>query len=129
VGLFALTTMVAFPALAQVTGKISDPRISVKATPEIIVTETHIAILKNVLNLRPEQEAYWIPVQAALGDLARWQAMTASEVASSVAGVKKRLKRIATVAAPLIRALDEDQRRNVMILARTFGFEHLVASF
>src|SRR3990172_7463476 len=106
VGAITLATAVVSPALAQVTGKISDPRISVKALPEIMVTETHIAILKNVLNLRPEQEPYWLPVQAALGDLARWQAMTASEVASSDAGVKKRLKRVASAAAPLIPALD-----------------------
>jgi hypothetical protein len=143
VGAIALMTASASSALAQTTGIISDPRIRVEALrvearPEIIVTETHIAILKNILNLRPEQEPYWVPVEAALGELARWQAKKASE--SGTAGrtsnrkaadvnAKKQLKRIAAVSAPLIRALDENQRRDVITLARAFGFERLVASF
>jgi len=138
VGAIPLMIGLAPSALAQTTGKVSEPRIRVEALPEIIVTETHIALLKNMLNLRPEQEPYWVPVEAALGDLARWQAMTASEFDTvertsnrqvSGAGAMTRLKRLATVAAPLIRALNENQRRDVMMLARTFGFEYLVASF
>jgi hypothetical protein len=40
-----------------------------------------------------------------------------------------RLKRIAALATPLLRSLDDGQRRNVMTLARTFGLEHLLVSF
>jgi hypothetical protein len=137
-GAMALVTAWVPSTLAQTTGKIPDPSIRVETRPEIIVTKTHIALLKNVLNLRPEQEPYWVPLEAALNDLARSQAMKASEIEivgstsnrqASGAGAKKRLKRLTTVAAPLIRALDENQRRDVMMLARTFGFERLVASF
>jgi hypothetical protein len=133
------------PALAQTTGKISDARVRIetlraetphrKVMPEIIVTETHIAILKNVLNLRPDQEPYWIPVAAALGELARGQAksadgdMTERHRKPATVGAKQHLKRIAAISAPLIRALDESQKRDVITLARAFGLERLVASF
>jgi len=138
VGAMAFMAASASSTLAQTTGKISAQHIRVETLPKIIVTETHIALLKYVLNLRPEQEPYWVPLEAALNDLARRQAMKASEIEivgstsnRQAAGdsAKKRLKRLTTVAAPLIRALDENQRRDVMMLARTFGFEQLVASF
>ena len=135
-GAAALLVPFASPVAAQDVGNVSESRSRVEIPAGIVVTETHIAILKNVLNLRPEQESYWVPVEAALRDLVRWQAMTASQFemveytdtrSIESNSVMTRLKRIAAAAVPLIKTLDKNQKRDVMMLARTFGFEHMLA--
>jgi hypothetical protein len=98
---------------------------------DVVVKEMHITLLKFALNLRPAQEQFWSPVEAALREMAQWQAKGSPEAdASSRAGssVAHRLRRIAAMAVPLIKALDENQRRSMMMLARTAGLEMLVAS-
>jgi len=91
----------------------------------------HITLLKFVLNLRPAQEPFWAPVEAALHDMAQWQAKGSPELNSSDragSAVAHRLRRIAAMAVPLIKALDENQRRSMMMLARSAGLEQLLAS-
>jgi hypothetical protein len=104
---------------------------------DIVVTEAHIFLIKFVLQLRPEQEWHWMPVEAALRDLARTQAAaktqlisTASEVnrASDNLDVAARLRRIALLARPLLRSLDVGQRQKLMTLARSARLEHLLVA-
>jgi len=71
------------------------------------------------------------PVEAALHDMAQWQAKGSPELNSSDragSAVAHRLRRIAAMAVPLIKALDENQRRSMMMLARSAGLEQLLAS-
>lgn len=126
------------PVVAQTTSNVSESRSRVEIPTVIVVTEAHIAILKNVLNLRPEQESYWLPVETALRDLVQWQATIALQYQTveytntrpiGSNAVMARLKRIAAAAVPLIKTLDENQNRDVMMLARIFGFEHMLATF
>jgi hypothetical protein len=73
----------------------------------------------------------WAPVEAALHDMAQWQAKGSPELKSSDragSAVAHRLRRIAAMAVPLIKALDENQRRSMMMLARSAGLEQLLAS-
>ena len=113
-GAAALLVAFASPVAAQAVGNVSETRSRVEIPAGIVVTEAHIAILKNVLNLRPDQESYWVPVEAALRDLAQWQATIASQFETveytnarpmGSNAVMARLKRIAAVAVPLIRTL------------------------
>jgi hypothetical protein len=124
-------------ARAETTGNISQARVAVHVPSDIVVTEAHIFLIKFALRLRPEQEPYWAPVEGALRDLARRQA-TAKVGPASVGRhadraatgdlVATRLRQIAVLARPLLKALDHDQRRNMLSLARTAGLEQLLTS-
>jgi len=120
------------PASAQTTGKVTQARHSADVPSDILVKEMHISLLKFALNLRPTQEPYWAPIEAALREMARWQAAAASEFDSasnrSGAAVVMRIKRIAAMAQPLIRVLDDSQRRSLYMLSRSAGLEQLLAS-
>ena len=125
-------------ASAQTTGHQRKARARGEAQDDVVVTETHIALIKNVLKLRPIQEPYWAPVENALRDLAQWQAMKAASASAlshtgrntreSANFVMRRLKRIAAIAAPLLRSLDESQRHDLAILAQLAGLKQLLAS-
>lgn len=103
-----------------------------------VISESHIARLRASLSLKPEQQKYWGPVESALRALARQQSREASgggfvsrmsERASSVAGTAVQLRRLASVAAPLIRVLDDNQKQRAMSFAHSSGFGHLAAAF
>lgn len=90
------------------------------------------------MNLTPSQQPFWGPVEAALRDLARQQSRDVAGVgfvqrmsdrAGSMASEAMHLRRLMAVARPLIRVLDDGQKREAMVLARRYGFERLVASF
>jgi hypothetical protein len=130
VGAMALFVLFCSPASAQTNAR-ADTRQRAEVPSDVVVRDVHIALLKFALKLRPAQEPYWAPVEAALRDMAHWQAKGSPEVdANGRAGssVAYRLRKIAAMAVPLIKALDEDQRRSMMMLARTAGLEMLVAS-
>jgi hypothetical protein len=126
--------IVVLPAFGETTGKITEQRKHTDAQSDVVVTETHITLIKNVLNLRAEQQHHWAPVEAALRDLAQTQAGAVNGVpvmrASSRGdfNVMRRLKRIAALAGPLLKTLDDEQRRNLDTLARLAGLEQLLAS-
>jgi hypothetical protein len=123
------------PVSAQFETRAMDSRQSVGVTSDIVIRESHISLLKTTLKLRPSQEPFWVPVESALYEMARWQAtsleLTSGDqaISRSNAAVATRIKRIAAIAAPLIKALDADQRNNMLILARTAGLEELVAGY
>ena len=103
-----------------------------------VIKEGHIARLRAVLNLTAEQQKYWGPVESALRALARTQAreeasaglmQRMSDKATRVAGTAVHLKRIASAAAPLIRVLDESQKRSAVSFAQGAGFGHLAQAF
>ena len=103
-----------------------------------VISESHIARLRASLSLKPEQQKYWGPVESALRALARQQSREASgggfvsrmsERASSTVGTAVQLHRLASVAAPLIRVLDDTQKQRAMSFAQSSGFGHLAAAF
>ncbi len=53
----------------------------------------------------------------------------ANSRALAMAGMMNKMRQLAATAAPLIRSLDTNQRRDAMVLVRRLGFESLVASF
>ena len=103
-----------------------------------VVKEAHIARLRTVLNLTAEQQKYWGPVESALRALARSQAREeasaglvarVSEKATRMAGTAVHLKRLASAATPLIKVLDESQKRSAVSFVQSAGFGHLAQAF
>jgi len=138
VGAIALTTgMIVSLASAQ-TAQAEPLEQDGGPSSGIVVKHFHIERLRSALNLTPEQRPYWAPVEAALRDMARQSREMASadgfmqrmnDRARSVASDAMRLRRLAAAARPLIKTLDEQQKREAMMLARHYGFDRLVAAF
>lgn len=103
-----------------------------------VVKEAHIARLRAALNLTPEQQKYWGPVEAALRALARSQAreeasaglmQRMSDKATRMAGTAVHVKRLVSAAGPLVRMLDDNQKRSAVSFAQSAGFGHLASAF
>ena len=96
-----------------------------------------IARVKRVLQLTPEQEHYWPPVEAALRDIARRQQAQA-EPASLVRRISTRVvsialdsaavARVARAARPLIERLRDDQKQGALALAQEMGLGPVLAA-
>ena len=94
----------------------------------------NIGRIRSVLQLTPEQESHWPPVEAALRDLARQQAH--SEPAGFVRRVSRRVvsivlnsaavERLAAAARPLVAMLNKEQMRSAGGLAREMGLGPVV---
>jgi hypothetical protein len=134
-------------AIALTVGMMSlasaEPRMPARGSYDLAslsvpqVTEAHIVQLKRALNLTSDQVAYWQPVESALRALVREQrgeqspglVRSMGDRAVAMAGTLSKMRRLAAAAGPLIRTLDDTQKRDAMMLVRHFGFESLVASF
>ena len=138
VGAITLTMGMASFAAAENLGSSEgqQERASVHQGP--VIKEAQIARLRAALNLTSEQERHWAPVESALRALARQQARQEasagfvarmSDKATSVASTAVHLKRLASVARPLIKVLDENQKRSAMSFAQSAGFGHLAQAF
>ena len=100
----------------------------------VVVTEGHIARLKAVLRLTPEQEKLWPAVETALRDVARAQREQRPqlELASTEPGhssLDDKLSRAAAAALPLIAALDDQQKKSALRFARSLGLGNLASVF
>jgi hypothetical protein len=103
-----------------------------------VITDAHISRLHSMLRLTAAQERHWPAVEAALRRFAREQAREDAAAsgfvqrlrtqASSVASQAVSLKRVVSAAMPLIRSLDEDQKRDATRLARALGFDKLASA-
>jgi hypothetical protein len=99
-------------------------------------TAINIARIKSVLKLTPAQEPYWIPVEAALRDLARRQNTAESgglvhRMSNRVVSVvlnSAAIHRLAAAARPLIAMLDAEQVRAAHGLAQEMGLGPVVAA-
>jgi hypothetical protein len=99
-------------------------------------TAINIARIKSVLKLTPAQEPYWVPVEAALRELARRQASAESgglmhRVSHRVVSIvlnSAAVQRLAVAARPLIAMLDAEQMRAAHGLAQEMGLGPVVAA-
>ena len=138
VGAMALTVgMFSFAVKAESLGG-SEGQEHVATHKGPVIKEAHIARLRAALNLTAEQLRYWSPVESALRALARDQAREEASVglvarmtdrAGSVASTAVKLRRLASAARPLIKVLDESQKRSAMSFVQSAGFGHLAAAF
>ena len=112
-GAFALAVVGFALDIAQ-AGEAAPIKLAAEAQAGPVVTSAHIARLKAELKLTADQQRYWVPVEAALRDLARRHA--------AVAAGAPEAKRVMIVALPLIGSLNEEQKRKAMVMARSMGF-------
>jgi len=137
VGALALAAVGVMAASADEIGTSTQVSKTVSRVT-FVITPAHIARLKAMLNLTPVQERYWPPVEAALHQFARQQAREDAAAAGFVQRLRDHaasasaqtlgLKRVVAAAMPLIRALDEEQKRDALRLARALGFASLASA-
>jgi hypothetical protein len=100
-----------------------------------VLTEAHIARLKNVLNLNAFQARYWPAVEAALRDFIHRQAYAVRgsggflQYAGAYSYHAASLGRVMAAARPLIQTLDNEQKREALNLARAMGLQSIPVSF
>ncbi len=137
VGALALATMGASSVCAQ-EGNQSAGEIRQATQSLITLTRNDLARFKTALKLTAEQEQYWPAVNAALNELLSEQS-AAPEDAGFVARVRNKVtsialtasavRRIGYAALPLIKSLDENQKRDATRLVNSMGMGHLAAAF
>ncbi|HZD92465.1 MAG TPA: hypothetical protein VE224_20410 [Pseudolabrys sp.] len=126
--LAALAPLATAPAAQAVEGSIA-----AQGEPAAAV---NIARIKHVLNLRPDQRAYWPPVEAALRRVAQEQAEGVSgglihRISHRVVSIVltgAAIQRLASAARPLIARLDDGQKMAAMQLADEMGLGAVVAA-
>jgi len=116
------------------------PRARIAAEPRTAdprrpgITTSQIAHIKHALNLRPEQEQYWQPVEAVLRDIERQQKSLAAvrqDAAAQSAALAidpDKIQQLTYAAFPLILSLDDAQKREARNLARAMGLESVAAA-
>ena len=96
----------------------------------LTVTHSHIVQLKSILRLTPEQARYWPSVEVALRGLVTAHeaketphgiAQTVRARAAAITANSAGIARVLVAAKPLIKSLNEEQRREALALARSLG--------
>jgi hypothetical protein len=90
------------------------------------LTLAEIARIKAALNLSPEQEAHWRPVEAALTDIAKRLA-EGRAAGKTVVIAAERTQQIYFAAGPLVRSLRDAQKRDARDLACRMGLGAVAA--
>jgi hypothetical protein len=136
----------------------SEPRIQIKTEPKplavafraaeprpaprprkdsgALFNEAQLASIKSRLKLTSSQEEYWPPVESALRDIG-WKVThddrkTGARAGQALAGIdpdSSEVLRLKSAAFPLIMSMNEDQKREVRMLAQVMGLERVAASF
>jgi hypothetical protein len=106
--------------------------------PGSVLNDAQIASIKKRLNLTPQQEAMWPPVEAALRHIsytknsAEPQGRLAQQGAGRIAFIdpsSAQVQQLKYAALPLIMRLNDDQKREVNSLAHVMGLDKLASQF
>lgn len=130
VGALALTTIILLPTCAATYATEAGTPAELSQVSSAI----NIGRIKSVLQLTPEQERHWPPIEAALRTLARQQ------MRSEPSGFMRRIsrgvvsvvlngaavERLAVAARPLIAMLTQEQMRSASGLAQEMGLGPVV---
>jgi hypothetical protein len=103
---------------------VPEPRLEKDGT----LTLPQIARIKANLNLTPEQERHWAPVEAELREIARRMAADKAAGKNPKAAINAdTAQRLYWAAGPLIMSLRPDQKAEARRLARAMGLEQVAA--
>jgi hypothetical protein len=100
--------------------------------PAAVLSDAHIAGIKDRLHLSSDQEYYWPPVESALRAVAR--RMQAARLSNPNAGNmpidpdSDEVQQLKSAAMPLLFQLREDQKDEVRKLARVMGLEKVASA-
>jgi len=138
VGAVALTATGSFVS-AQELASHSGPRYALQShgNGEVV---SKLAQAKASLRLTPDQERHWPRVEVALRDVAaRQNNVEEASAGGFVQKVKARageivlnataIKRLVSAAQPLIKSLNEDQKRQALAMARSMGLGSVAQHF
>ena len=129
-GVFALATMVSFVGFDAAQRSVS--------AAEVMISDAQIARFKSSLRLTATQERHWAPVEATLRDIMRRKAENAvsegfvQRVKNRVKAVAvdvQELRRVGSVAMPLIHSLNPDQKQAAQRVVQSMGFGTVAAAF
>jgi hypothetical protein len=138
VGALALTATGSFVSAQELaTNSIQRYTVQSHGNGEV---ESKIAQAKASLRLTPEQERHWPRVEVALRDVAvRQNNVEEASAGGFVQKVKARageimlnassIKRLVSAAQPLIKSLNEDQKRQALAMARQMGLSRVAQHF
>ena len=129
-------------ALAGAVALVAIESTSLSAQPlamdgaGLTVTHSHIAQLKSILRLTPEQDRHWPAVEVALHALVKTQdgeaphgfTQSIRARAVSITANAAAIAKVLAAAKPLIKSLDNEQRRGVMMLAQSLGIAKLASA-
>jgi zinc resistance-associated protein len=125
-GAIALVSMVSSAVVAQASD-------SARPSSGIVITDAQIAQFKAMLKLTPAQERYWVPVEATLREISKRQAQqTGSGLIHRLTSITLDaavMRRLSSAALPLLKSLDEDQKRHAQQVARAMGFASVASAF
>jgi hypothetical protein len=126
------TAMAAVCLLAAVSTPcaFAHARVGAAASSErIVLTRAEISRIKASLRLTSEQMAYWQPIESTLREVAVHGAHGIAVASEPIVLDPARLQRLIAAAMALLTKLDERQRREASLLARSMGLGPLVASY
>jgi hypothetical protein len=124
------------PKPARVAAATPEPRPAPRVHKDsgALFNAAQLASIKSRLKLSPNQEEYWPPVESALRDIG-WKAAHDARAGSRAAQVatidpnSDEVQRLKSAAFPLIMSMNEDQKREVRMLAQVMGLQQVAASF
>ena len=126
------------PAPAHAAAATPEPRPAPRARKDsgALFNAAQLASIKSRLRLTPNQEEYWPPVESALRDIG-WKAThddtrkpgSRPNLAATIDPNSDEVQRLKSAAFPLIMSMNEDQKREVRMLAQVMGLQQVAASF
>jgi hypothetical protein len=112
-----------------------EKRPQAKKDSGMLFNDAQLASIKNRLKLSSYQEQYWPPVEAALRDIG-WRVARETPRGGNARGRlaeidpdSPEVQRLKSAAFPLIMSMNDDQKREVRMLAQVMGLEQVAASF
>jgi hypothetical protein len=126
------------PKPARVAAATPEPRPAPRARKDsgALFNAAQLASIKSRLRLSPNQEEYWPAVESALRDIG-WKAThddtrkpgARPNLAATIDPNSDEVQRLKSAAFPLIMSMNEDQKREVRMLAQVMGLQEVAASF
>ena len=101
----------------------------------MLFNDAQLASIKSRLRLSSYQEQYWPPVAAALRDIGRRAAHATPRGGNAHAHLAEidpdspEVQRLKSAAFPLIMSMNDEQKREVRMLAQVMGLDRVAASF
>jgi len=126
------------PKPARIAAATPEPRPAPRARKDsgALFNAAQLASIKSRLRLSPNQEEYWPAVESALRDIG-WKAThddtrkpgARPNLAATIDPNSDEVQRLKSAAFPLIMSMNEDQKREVRMLAQLMGLQQVAASF
>ena len=126
------------PKPARIAAATPEPRPAPRARKDsgALFNAAQLASIKSRLRLSPNQEEYWPAVESALRDIG-WKAAhddtrkpgARPNLAATIDPNSDEVQRLKSAAFPLIMSMNEDQKREVRMLAQLMGLQQVAASF